>query len=106
MSNVRILLSTVESAQVAEDIASKLVEEYLAACVNILPGVTSYYRWEGEIQHEQEFMLILKTSTDRLRDLVDRVKELHPYEVPEIISITVEEGYEPYLNWVLTETQR
>jgi len=105
MSNVRILLSTVESAQVAEDIASKLVEEYLAACVNILPGVTSYYRWEGEIQHEQEFMLILKTSTDRLHDLMDRLKTLHPYEVPEILSIPVEEGDQNYLNWVAAQTE-
>jgi periplasmic divalent cation tolerance protein len=104
MSNVCILLSTIDSAQAAEDVASKLVEEHLAACVNILPGVSSYYRWEGEVQNEQEFLLILKTSTDRVDDLMDRMKTLHPYEVPEIVSIPVEAGYQPYLDWVVTQT--
>jgi periplasmic divalent cation tolerance protein len=106
MSNVHVLFSTVESNQQAERIASKVVAEHLAACVNILPGVSSFYRWKGEIQQTQESLLILKTPTDRVRDLMDRVKELHPYEVPEIISISVEEGYQPYLNWIQAETKR
>ena len=105
MSNVHILFSTVKSAQTAEKIASTVVEEGLAACVNVLPGVSSYFQWKGEIQHEQEFMLILKTSTDRLRELIERVKNLHPYEVPEIVSLTVEEGYQPFLDWVECETR-
>lgn len=105
MSNVQILLSTVESAQTAEKIASTVVEERLAACVNVLPGVSSYFRWEGEIQREQEFMLILKTSTDRLRELIERIKILHPYEVPEIVSVPVEEGHQPFLDWVERETR-
>ena len=105
MSNVQILLSTVESAQTAEKIASTVVEERLAACVNVLPGVSSYFRWEGEIQREQEFMLILKTSTDRLRALIERIKTLHPYEVPEIVSVPVEEGHQPFLDWVERETR-
>jgi len=105
MSNVHILLSTVESAQTAEKIASTVVEERLAACVNVLPGVSSYFRWKGEIQSEQEFMLILKTSTDRLRELTERIKNLHPYEVPEIVSLSVEEGHQPFLDWVERETQ-
>ena len=105
MSNVQILLSTVESAQTAEKIASTVVEERLAACVNVLPGVSSYFRWEGEIQREQEFMLILKTSTDRLRELIERIETLHPYEVPEIVSVPVEEGHQPFLDWVERETR-
>jgi len=105
MSNVHILFSTVKSAQTAEMIASRVVEERLAACVNVLPGVSSYFRWKGEIQNEQEFMLILKTSTDRLRKLIERIKNLHPYEVPEIVSLSVEEGYQPFLDWVERETR-
>lgn len=105
MSNVQILLSTVESAQTAEKIAATVVEERLAACVNVLPGISSYFRWEGEVQREQEFMLILKTSTDRLRELIERIKTLHPYEVPEIVAVPVEEGHQPFLDWVERETR-
>jgi len=105
MSNAHILLSTVESAQTAEKIASTVVEERLAACVNVLPGVSSYFRWKGEIQREQEFMLILKTSTDRLQELIERIRDLHPYEVPEIVSLSVEEGHRPFLDWVECETR-
>jgi len=105
MSNVHVLFSTVESKQEAEEIAARVVAEHLAACVNILPGVSSFYRWKGETHQSQEILLILKTSTDRLQELVDRVKELHPYEVPEVISIPVGDGYQPYLSWVLAETE-
>lgn len=105
MSNLHLLVSTVESAEAAEKIASIVVEEHLAACVNILPGISSYYRWRGETQHEQEFMLILKTSTDRSQELMERVKSLHPYEVPEILSVRAEKVHQPYLDWVLAETK-
>jgi periplasmic divalent cation tolerance protein len=105
MSKVHVLFSTVDSRNAAEQIATTVVSERLAACVNILSSVSSIYRWKKEIQQEQEFLLILKTSTDRLQDLVDRVKTLHPYEVPEILSLPVEKGYPPYLSWVLAETE-
>jgi periplasmic divalent cation tolerance protein len=105
MSKVHILLSTVDSAQTAKGIASTLVDEHLAACVNIVPGVSSCYRWQGEIQNEQEFLLILKTSTDRLQDLMDRLESIHPYEVPEIISIPSDRAHAAYVNWVLGETR-
>lgn len=105
MSKVHVLFSTIDSLEAAKQIATTVVSERLAACVNILPNVSSVYRWRGDIQHEQEFLLILKTSTDRLQDLVDRVKSLHSYEVPEIVSLPVEKGYPPYLSWVLAETE-
>ena len=105
MSKIHILLSTVDSTQAAEEIAGTLVEEHLAACVNIVPGVSSIYRWKGEVQHEQEFLLILKTSTDRVQDLMERLKAIHPYEVPEIVSIPSEKAHLDYVDWVLRETR-
>ena len=105
MSKVHLLLSTVDSAQTAKQISSTIVEEHLAACVNILPGISSCYRWEGAIQYEQESLLILKTSTDRVPDLIARLEALHPYDVPEIVSIPVEAGHSPYLEWVVSETK-
>ena len=104
MSEVHVLFSTIDSQKAAEQIATTVVAERLAACVNILSSVLSVYRWQGDIQHEQEFLLILKTSTDRLDELVERVKALHSYDVPEIVSFPVEKGYPPYLGWVLSET--
>jgi periplasmic divalent cation tolerance protein len=104
MPDVHILFSTVDNLQTARKIASTLVEERLAACVNILPGVSSCYRWQGEIQHEQEFLLILKTSTDRRQSLMERLASIHPYEVPEILSIPSEGGHASYVDWILSET--
>jgi periplasmic divalent cation tolerance protein len=105
MCNIQILFSTIDDSASAEKVAKQLVEERLAACVNVLPGVTSVYHWQGKVQHEQEHLLILKTPTDRVEALIERLKELHPYEVPEMISLSVQSGYRPYLDWVLQETR-
>jgi periplasmic divalent cation tolerance protein len=103
MSSVRIVLSTIDTEEHAEQIAKVLVGERLAACVSFFPRVNSVYRWEGSIVQESETLMIIKTTSDKVAGLVTKVKELHPYDVPEVISLTVETGYQPYLDWVLAE---
>jgi len=93
-----IVLCTAPAGE-AGGLAHTLVEEKLVACVN-MTGVRSCFRWEGEVQEEAEDLLIMKTRTDRVGAVIDRVKELHPYAVPEVIALSVTDGYEGYLNWV------
>jgi periplasmic divalent cation tolerance protein len=77
-----------------------LVDERLAACVNLLPLMDSVYRWEGNIEYETERQIVIKTSRQRVAALWDRVRELHPYEVPEFIVLSITDGNEAYLRWV------
>jgi periplasmic divalent cation tolerance protein len=95
---------TAPDLDVARRIGRSLVEERLAACANILPSMESFYRWEGAIQHDQEVVLIAKTRAALVDALVDRVATLHPYEVPCIVSLPVNHGYEPFLRWIDAET--
>jgi periplasmic divalent cation tolerance protein len=104
MSETRIILSTVDSRSKAEEIARCLVSERLASCVNILPQILSIYRWKGQIETEPETLLIIKTRGDRVDEVINRVAAIHPYEVPEVISLPIEKGHEPYLDWILAET--
>lgn len=100
---VRVVLTTAPSGAAAEALGATLVEERLAACANVVPGITSIYRWEGKINREAEVLVILKTtaaSVDRLRN---RLVELHPYDVPEVVEVPVQGGHEPYLAWVRSE---
>jgi periplasmic divalent cation tolerance protein len=101
---VRVLLATAPDAAVAERIARALVEESLVACANLVPGVRSIYRWQGRVEEGSEVMLILKTQADRIPVLADRLRALHPYEVPELLVLPVESGLAPYLDWVRAET--
>lgn len=103
MEEVRLILVTAPAAE-AHALARRVVEERLAACVNLLPGVASVYRWEGKVQEVEETLLILKSSVGRIRELRERVIELHPYDVPEFLVVGVESGLEAYLAWVMTET--
>lgn len=82
-----------------------LVEERLAACVNLLPAMESIYRWEGQIERESERQVIIKTSRERVAALWDRVRELHPYEVPEFLVLPIADGNEAYLRWVGESTR-
>lgn len=84
----------------AERIAVRLVEEGLAACVNILPSVRSVFSWGGNIETDSEEMLVIKSLERTWPALSARVKELHPYEIPEIISLRIEAGNQPYLDWL------
>jgi len=89
----------------SESLARMLVDKRLAACVNIVP-VCSYYRWKGEFCKEPEHLLIAKTTKEKSGEVIAALKALHPYEVPEIITLPVTDGYPPYLEWMYQETQR
>ena len=95
-----VVLVTVPNEEEAARIARALVEERLAACANIIPSVRSIYRWKGEVCDDSECLLVIKTLWDRFDDLERRVKELHSYEVPEVIALRVVKGSEEYLDWV------
>jgi periplasmic divalent cation tolerance protein len=100
MSSRLLVLMTCGSEEEADTIAHTLVAELLAACVNILPPVTSVYRWEGEIQRDQEWLLIAKTRVEVLDELKRRVGTLHGYDLPEVITIPIVGGSERYLRWL------
>lgn len=104
MTDVRVVLITAPAGERAAGIARDLVERRLAACVNVVREVRSLYRWEGAVQDDREDLLIVKTTEARVADLVARVREVHPYTVPEVIALPVVEGAESYLRWVMAET--
>jgi periplasmic divalent cation tolerance protein len=104
-SSVVAVLTTAPTAEVAERIGTALVEEKLAACANLVPGVSSVFRWEGKVSREAEVLVLLKTTAARLNELRRRLVELHPYEVPEMIALDVREGHPPYLEWVRREVK-
>lgn len=104
MTDVLLVLVTTPSPEVAADLARSLVEARLAACGNVLPGVRSIYRWEGKVQDDAEALLVLKTTRDRFEALRDEVLQRHPYEVPEIVALSVDAGSERYLAWVTAGT--
>jgi periplasmic divalent cation tolerance protein len=95
-----LVLTTLPADADGEAFGRSLVEERLAACVNLLPLMDSVYRWEGNIEYETERQIVIKTSRQRVAALWDRVRELHPYEVPEFIVLPVVDGNEAYLRWV------
>jgi periplasmic divalent cation tolerance protein len=95
-----VALSTVGNAEDAERIARALVERGLAACVNVVPGVVSVYRWKGAVERGEELLLVIKTRAERLGALRDALVELHPYELPELIALPVAFGHAPYLAWI------
>ena len=100
MTDKRIVLTTAGSAEEAGKIARQLVERGLAACVNIVPRVESIYRWQGRVESAEEWLLIVKTTAECFPAVRDAIRELHSYEVPECIAITVEDGSLPYLKWL------
>jgi periplasmic divalent cation tolerance protein len=104
-SEAVVVLVTTPTAERAAEIARALVEERLAACGNVVPGLRSIYRWEGNVQDDAEALLLLKTTRDRFDALRERVLALHPYQVPEVIALRVEAGSAPYLAWIAAETR-
>jgi periplasmic divalent cation tolerance protein len=100
MTDAVVVLVTAPSADVAASIARAVVEERLAACGNVLPGVRSIYRWQGKVQDEPEVLLLLKTQRRRFPELRDRILALHPYEVPEVVALPIEAGSDAYLDWI------
>jgi len=95
-----IVLTAVGKPEDAEWIAREVVERRLAACVNILPGVTSVYRWKGEVEKSDEILLLIKTTRDRFELLREAIVSMHSYELPEVVAIPIEDGYLPYLAWL------
>jgi len=100
MAEVCVVLVTCDSQSLAETIAQYLVEQKLAACVNILPHIKSIYSWEGKIERSDELLLVIKTRGELFGALSAAVKEKHTYDCPEIIALPVKQGYPPYLNWI------
>jgi periplasmic divalent cation tolerance protein len=95
-----VVLSTFPDADKAAQVARILLEEQLAACVNLVATVRSIYRWQGAIQDDQEALAIIKTSAERYPALAARLVELHPYDVPEILALPIAGGHPPYLAWL------
>ncbi len=91
---------TAEHMEDAEKLAKQLVEDRLVACVNVVPRIKSYFYWEGEAQSEEEVLLLGKTKTEAVDRLVERVKQLHPYEVPCVVSWELSQGNPEFLNWI------
>ena len=104
-TDCRLVLCTCPDQASATGIAEQLVGERLAACVSLVPGLTSIYRWQGAVQRESEVLLLIKTTAARFAELSASLRRLHPYEVPEIIALCVSDGLADYLNWVNTCTQ-
>ena len=99
-----VVLTTFPANGDVEAFASALVQERLAACVNVLPNVRSIYTWEGKIERADERQLLIKTRTDRVHDLETRLKALHRYEIPEFLVIPVMDGSREYLAWIAATT--
>ena len=100
-----VALSTLGSEEEAVRLAKTLVERRLVACVNVLPGVRSFYRWEGRLADDREVLLIMKTRSERWEALSAAIAELHPYDVPELISLPLRGGAASYLSWVDASTR-
>ena len=97
---VLLAISTFPDAELARSVSRQLVEQKLAACANIGGGVQSIYRWQGKIEEGAETLVFFKTTRDRFHEFARVLQSLHPYEVPEIVAVRVEEGLPAYLEWV------
>jgi periplasmic divalent cation tolerance protein len=100
-----VVLSAVGAPPDAQRIARALVEERLAACVNVVPGVVSVYRWKGVVEKEDELLLVIKTIGERVEQLKARLLQLHPYELPEVVVIPIGGGHAPYLEWIAEQAR-
>jgi periplasmic divalent cation tolerance protein len=100
MTDFQIVLSTCADREEAERIAHRLVEQQLAACVNILPGVQSIYRWQGNVESAAEVLMVIKTSAGLVPEVQSTIANLHSYEVPELLVLPVAGGSEAYLGWL------
>ncbi|MCE9668250.1 divalent-cation tolerance protein CutA [Myxococcus stipitatus] len=104
MTDACLVLVTAPSADKAAELTRVVVEEQLAACGNILPGVRSIYRWEGQVQDDAEALILFKTRGALFEALRTRIVALHPYQVPEVLRVDLADGHAPYLAWVLAST--
>jgi periplasmic divalent cation tolerance protein len=100
-----VVLITAPDEEAAKRVAHGLVNDRLAACVNVIGGVRSIYRWENKVADDREQLLVVKTWSDRLEALKKKVLEGHPYDVPEIVALPIQDGHTAYLDWVMQETR-
>lgn len=98
---IQLALCSCPDEATARSLATGLVERKLAACVSLLPGVSSVYRWEGRVREDAEVLLLIKTTREGFPQVRDHLVDAHPYELPEVIAVPVAQGYEPYLDWVV-----
>ncbi len=103
MTNARVVLTTVGLKEAAEKLGQQLVERRLAACVNIVGPIRSIYRWKSKVQNEQEYLLLIKTTTAHAAELPSAFRGLHPYDLPECVVLPVERGSDEYLAWIAAE---
>lgn len=99
-SNCQLLFCTLPNPEIAKDIATTLVAEKLAACVNILPAIQSVYEWKGQIETDAESLLLIKTTAGTYPELESRLLAIHPYELPELIMVPISGGSDDYLKWL------
>lgn len=99
-TDVRVALMTAPNVEVATRIVRTLVDNGVIACGNIVPGVTSLYRWAGEVQQDTEVLVVMKTTANLAPVLLEQAPALHPYDVPEVLLLPVTAGHQPYLDWV------
>jgi periplasmic divalent cation tolerance protein len=100
-----LVLSTCPGSITAKKIANELVADQLAACVQIIPAVQSFFRWVGRVENSEEHLLLIKTTAERYPDVENRIRALHPYELPEIVAVPLSGGLEGYLAWIVDCTQ-
>ncbi|MGH7949568.1 MAG: divalent-cation tolerance protein CutA [Candidatus Binataceae bacterium] len=100
----RLVLVTASSEEEAASIGRTLVEERLAACTNLIGPIRSIYRWQGNVEDEREYLLVIKTRAELYPKIEKRVRELHSYQTPEVISVQILDGSAPYLAWLLEST--
>ena len=103
-AEIAVVLASVPDLEAGRRLARTLLQERLIACANLVPGVTSLYRWEGAVQEEDESLVVMKTRSELLPRLIARIPELHPYELPEVLALRVADGLPAYCRWVLDET--
>jgi len=106
LNTPQLILNTCPDRETAESIAHALIDRQLAACVNIIPGIISVYRWQGERQQDNECLLLIKASASAYADLEELIKRLHPYELPEIVAFNLDKGLPAYLAWIMQESHQ
>ena len=106
MTDKRLMLTTVSSREEASAMATELVTRRLAACVNILGPVSSVYHWQGEIERSEEFLLLIKSTEAHTQAIQEALRELHSYQLPELISFAIESGLDSYLDWIAASVRK
>jgi periplasmic divalent cation tolerance protein len=100
MTDKRMLMTTIASREEADALANRLVSSRLAACVNIVGPISSVYRWKGAVERSEEFLLLIKSTEAQVQPIQEMLRELHSYEVPELISFAIQDGLQAYLDWI------